>query len=240
MKIWVDGRELDVERDVLLYDAMVSAGVEVPALCRHGGLPHEGTCRVCMVEVDIRGKRRLVASCMYPVRDQGLKVYTSTRRVEVARRFVIGLLLRRNPASPAIRALADRWGAMDTSRLSPVEGKDLCIRCGRCVRACATFGARAISFANRGWDREVCTPLKEPTLICVGCLSCAEVCPTGHITYRESQGERQIWGRTFHLVRCSRCGDPFATREQLELVRDRGDVCPRCLREEEGLALRDG
>jgi formylmethanofuran dehydrogenase subunit E len=66
------------------------------------------------------------------------------------------------------------------------------------------------------------------------------VCPTGHITYRESQGERQIWGRTFHLVRCSRCGDPFATREQLELVRDRGDVCPRCLREEEGLALRDG
>ncbi|EHM10455.1 NADH:ubiquinone oxidoreductase chain G-like protein [Thermanaerovibrio velox DSM 12556] len=237
MIIWVDGRELEVPRDTLLYDAVISAGVEVPALCRHGGLQHEGACRVCVVEVESRGSSKLVASCMYPVREEGLKVRTDTERVLKARRFVIGLLLRRNGASPVVKALAERWGAMDVGRLEPMISKDLCVRCMRCVRACGENGFNAISFSKRGWDRQVGPPLEEAAEACVGCLACAEVCPTGHITYRESDGVREIWGRRFQLVECPSCGARFATLEQLRALGTWDPLCPSCRRREEAGSL---
>lgn len=241
MKIFVDGRELDVKPDTLLYDAMASAGVQVPALCRHGGLQHEGVCRVCVVEVEHRGKRRLVASCMYPVRDERLKVYTDTPMVVRSRRFVIGLLMRRNGLSPAIKALAERWGVLDLSRLGPMTDKDLCVRCMRCVRACGANGFKAISFSSRGWDRVVGPPLGD-AVDCVGCLACAEVCPTGHVTYRESDGVREIWGRSFRLVSCVCCGAKFATEEQLMAlgVLEAEAMCPSCRRRKEAESLSLG
>ncbi|MCX7829273.1 MAG: 2Fe-2S iron-sulfur cluster-binding protein [Thermanaerothrix sp.] len=237
MIIRVDGREVEVPRDTLLYDALTSAGVEVPALCRHGGLHHEGACRVCVVEVSSRGSSKLVASCMYPVREEGLEVWTNTERVVKARRFVIGLLLRRNGRSPAVKAMAERWGAMDMGRLEMMDLKALCVRCMRCVRACAENGFNAISFSSRGWDRHVGPPLEEAPAACVGCLACAEVCPTGHITYRESDGVREIWGRTFELAVCPSCGARFATREQLEALGAADPLCPSCRRRQEAESL---
>ena len=77
----VDGKTLSVERGTLLYDAAVAAGARIPALCRHEGLPHEGACRVCVVELVRRGSSRLVASCMFPVTEDGLEVRTDTERV---------------------------------------------------------------------------------------------------------------------------------------------------------------
>ena len=228
----VDGKTLSVERGTLLYDAAVAAGARILALCRHEGLPHEGACRVCVVELVRRGSSRLVASCMFPVTEDGLEVRTDTERVRAARRFVIQLLLRRNRKSPAIQNLAREEGVEPEDRLTPYDG-ELCIRCGRCIRACTLDGTDALGFALRGWDRKVSPPFEEAPESCVGCLACAEVCPTGHITYEEKEGIRRIWGRSFDLIRCVDCGDPFATAEQLAfqgVPQEDRSVCPRCRR----------
>jgi predicted molibdopterin-dependent oxidoreductase YjgC len=91
-----------------------------------------------------------------------------------------------------------------------------CILCGLCVEACARLGTGAISTVGRGTGKKISTPYDEPSLDCVGCGSCAAVCPTAAIECAEQNGIRTIWGKTFDLVHCEICGRPFATKEELE------------------------
>jgi hypothetical protein len=50
----------------------------------------------------------------------------------------------------------------------------------------------------------------------------------------EEGGMRKIWGKSFELLRCSACGKPFATREELVFQGlDEGDLlCDRCRKRE--------
>jgi Fe-S-cluster-containing hydrogenase component 2 len=47
----------------------------------------------------------------------------------------------------------------------------------------------------------------------VGCLSCAHICPTGYIKFTDDGKTRQIWGKTFKLIRCETTGQPTITEE---------------------------
>jgi NADH dehydrogenase/NADH:ubiquinone oxidoreductase subunit G len=229
IEITIDGKRVSVERGVTVLEAARSLGIEIPTLCAHEGLPGEGSCRLCSVEVTERGKTKLVMSCMYPVTREGLEVRTGTDRVRNARRFVLQMLADRNPKAPVLQALCAQYGVIPN--VSEGVEPELCIRCGRCVRACETNGTSALSFANRGWEREVTPPFHEASADCVGCLSCAEVCPTGRITWEEKDGRRSIWGRKFDLVECERCHDRYATVEQLRLAGadpETARLCPRC------------
>lgn len=227
--ITINGKELSVASGTTVLEAARSLGVEIPTLCHHSGLSPEGSCRLCMVEVEQRGRRRLVASCMFPVAE-GLVVETETEPVARARRFVLGLLLDRSPHSEEIAELARRYGAVGFGRL-PEGERDSCIHCGRCVRACEEEATGCLAFGFRGWERKVGGPYEEPPSACIGCGACAKVCPTGHIVMEESEDRRLIWGRTFDLLRCSLCGEPFATEEQLEFLGKGGEeerICERC------------
>jgi len=229
IEITIDGKRLSVEPGTTVLEAARSAGILIPTLCAHDGLQPEGNCRLCSVEVTERGRTKLVMSCMYPVTKEGLEVQTDTKRVRDARRFVLQLLADRNPKAPALQPLFAEYGV--NPKVPEGVEPELCIRCGRCVRACATNGTSALSFAGRGWEREVTTPFHEASADCVGCLSCAEVCPTGRITWEEKDGKRSIWGRTFDLVECERCHDRYATPEQLRLAGtdpETARLCPRC------------
>ena len=103
-----------------------------------------------MVEIEQRGKKRLVASCMFPIQST-LTVETKSERVLEARRFVLQLLVNRNPKSPVIQKLAGEYNVTQESRFA--SEPDLCIRCGRCVRACEADGTHAIQLVQRGFDR---------------------------------------------------------------------------------------
>jgi len=231
IELVIDGRTLSVEKGTTILEAAEAAGIPIPTLCRHPGLSPDGNCRLCSVEIEQRGRRRLVASCMFPIQGAGLAVLTDTERVRKARRFILQLLVNRNPKAPILRKLADEYGVSPEERFA--SEPDLCIRCGRCVRACERDGTDAIALVRRGFEKEVASPFGEPSAACVGCLACAEVCPTGKIVYEEAQGTRTIWGRTFELVACERCGARFATREQLAWAgtsEEDARLCERCRR----------
>lgn len=248
VEVTIDGQKIEVEKGTTALEAARALGIEIPTLCYHPGLPPDGNCRLCQVEVIDRGRKSLAISCMYPIRGP-VEILTDTPAVRRARKFVIRLFLARSPKSPVLQKLAEEYGVdVQDERFVQKGEVDLCIRCGRCVRACAELGNECIDFVSRGWEKEVQPPFKEPSKVCIGCGSCAEVCPTGAIQVSEKDGKRTIWGRTFDLVACEICGARFATKEQLAAAKpdveltDARVLCPRCrkIAEARALVLIDG
>ena len=78
--LFIDDREIDVEEGETVLSAARKLGIWIPTLCHHDALEPQGACRLCLVEVEVGGRRRLMASCAYPA-SAGLKVYTDTENV---------------------------------------------------------------------------------------------------------------------------------------------------------------
>ena len=231
----IDGREITVGRETSILAAAAVAGAAIPTLCHHEGLPPDGNCRLCLVEM----KGRLVASCLYPLRDSGFDILTQSPRVRSARRFILTLMLTRAPEVPRIRELAEEYQAAPESRFT--DEADGCLRCGRCARACAESGAEAVALVGRGRARRVAGPFFQPPEACRGCLACVEVCPTGVIAWSEAGGRRSIWERDFELLACESCRKPFVTSEEWARLGGASPrLCPACRRKANAAGLLAG
>jgi NADH dehydrogenase/NADH:ubiquinone oxidoreductase subunit G len=222
----IDGRKVEVREGAYILEAAKLAGVEIPTLCQFDGLEPWGGCRLCVVDLWRPGWDsdwfKMVTACNHPAED-GIKVFTDTERVLETRRVVLDLLLARCPETPLIRDLARRYGIEHTSYKPNPEPTD-CILCGLCTRVCDHIGVSAISSVNRGAGREIAPPFHEPPPDCIGCLSCAEICPTNCIPYTTSSAGRRIWDSDFEMLRCSECGRAHITVAQADHFAARSGV----------------
>lgn len=226
MEIRIDGSVCTCEQGEYLIDVARRNGIEIPTLCHHEALRGLGHCRVCVVEMD--GK--IVPSCMTKV-EKPCVVVTNSSAVQEKRGMILALLKNSAPDSPEIAALAQRWNAPELSRLKAGEGR--CILCGLCVEACRKMGTGAIASMLRGIQKKVSTPYDEPSPACIGCASCAQVCPTGAIQVEDCGETRTIWKRNFRLEHCRECGAVLGTPEFLDHVQgETGDaqelLCETC------------
>jgi len=232
----IDGRQVQAEAGATILEVAQDNNIYIPTLCFNEAVKPYGACRLCLVEIT-RGKReRLVASCLYEV-EEGLQVKTNSERISSNRRMLMELLLARCPNNKAIQDLARQLGVDGTN--FKLEDKN-CILCALCVRTCTeVVGVSAISLVNRGTDRQMATPFYEPSDVCIGCGSCAYVCPTGAIGFEDVGDTRHIYwpnnSMEFKLKKCSTCGKYWAPERQLEdiikkanLASDAFDNCPDC------------
>jgi iron-only hydrogenase group A len=211
--VTIDGREVRVPEGVTILEACRMEGIHVPTLCYLEGLSAWGGCRICMVEVE--GQPNLVASCVTPVRE-GMKIWTSSKKVREARKTNLELLLSNHPldcqlcdrnGSCELQELAYQFGVreirfqgerkvyeVDQSSPSVKRDPNRCILCGRCVRTCREIQTVcAIDFANRGFDTVISPSLGLPLgeSVCVNCGQCILACPTGALS--EVSHVEMVW-----------------------------------------------
>lgn len=217
MKITIDGIACNAQKGEMLLQIARRNNIQIPTLCHSDALPGLGSCRLCVVEVVDKGRISVVASCIYPVKSE-IEVYTHSDKIKAIRKNLIMLLYARAPQDQTIDRLRREYGVPDDIRFVG-DINEHCILCGLCVKVCEELGSSAISTINRGVSKKVSTPYDEPSARCIGCGSCAYVCPTDAIKMEEHDGVRTIWKKNFELIKCERCGKPFATKEQLEYKR---------------------
>lgn len=171
----IDGREVTAREGMTVLGAAKKAGVPIPTLCHHEKLEPYGGCRLCTVEVEVRGRAKLVAACLYPV-EKDLVVRTRSLKVDKIRKIILELLLAHAPDSFELQDLAKEYGAVrDRFEKEP----SFCIHCGLCVRYCAEVKKKnAIGFVDKGTSREISFIPEIASKECWSCKECFSLCPT--------------------------------------------------------------
>ena len=77
-----------------VLEACNRLGIYIPTLCHDDRLEPYAACRLCVVE--IKGKKKLEASCSTKVRD-GMEIETHSEKVIKARKEILDLLFSNHP-----------------------------------------------------------------------------------------------------------------------------------------------
>jgi len=203
----INGLEVAVEEGTTLLEAARFLGFPIPTLCHMDGLSPYGACRLCVVEIGVGPKAKLVSSCTYPAQD-GLKVRTASSRVVRARKMVLELLLASCPQSKTIQDLAS---AHNVHRQRFRQEYEDCILCGLCVRMCEEqMMAKAIGFRGRGQTRSIGTPFDIKSEECRLCGGCMYVCPACQLRCTYTEPEKAICGG------CANLSPPCVEKEQFD------------------------
>ena len=226
VEIQIDGRALSVPEGTTILEAAKRAGIEIPHFCFHSAFPPEGSCRMCLVEIE--GQPKLELACSTAVR-AGLKVLTASPPVAAARRDVLEMLLAEHPLDCPICDKAGECRLQDYYELHGrfsgsfkearekraklvrigarlLLDRERCILCTRCIRFLAAYtGTAELGVFERGVraevgvfeDRRVDNPYSG---------NLVDLCPVGAIT----DGDFRFRTRTWFLDRkpslCPKCG----------------------------------
>ena len=226
VNFFLDGLALEVAEGTTIFEAATRAGVAIPHFCYHPAFAPEGSCRMCLVEIECLPKLEL--SCSTVVRE-GQKVWTKSERVTEARRSVLEFLLAEHPLDCPICDKAGECRLQDYFQdhgLYPAAfdefkerkdkkvsiGKSLvldrerCVLCTRCVRFLeGVTKTRELGVFERGLRAEVGIYEDAPVNNNYsGCL--AEICPVGAITDRDFRFKTRTWFLEQGASICPRCG----------------------------------
>jgi bidirectional [NiFe] hydrogenase diaphorase subunit len=190
IQLTIDDRTLQVKEGRTLLEACREHDIPIPTLCYHPALEPYGGCRLCMVELETRDRSRLVAACSYPC-EEGLVVHTHSEKVTRSRRMTMELILASSYNNPQMLGMAKELGVEQVRFRLPEESD--CVLCGLCVRACREIvGVSAISVIQRGISKKVAAPFQVTSSRCIGCGTCALICPTGAFDLASVTGYRQV------------------------------------------------
>lgn len=226
-KITIDGQPALVNKGTTIFEACEYLDIELPSLCHMQQLLPEGSCRMCVVEVE--GWDDLQISCATPCAD-GMKITTMNDRIRHHRRMILELLLANHETDcftcPAVGDCKLYQYAVDygvettrfirTKKIHPIDktneffdyDPNKCILCRRCVRICNDLQSnRTLSLSERGGDKVVGLPFNQLVRDsnCVSCGNCVSHCPTGALTTKASKSFR-TWDITKVRTTCPYCG----------------------------------
>jgi formate dehydrogenase major subunit len=198
-EVFVDGEAVRVPKGSTVLQAARAADSYVPTLCFDDRLEQFGACRVCMVGVEGGGPP--IAACTTPC-VEGMRIDTTDPTARRIASNTVELVLSELPRAPAphteLAGVArffelgePRWRGVrhepDEDDRHPylVLQHEMCISCGRCIRACDEVqGAFALTATGRGFNANVTAGLDSgfEDSTCVSCGACADTCPTDAIT----------------------------------------------------------
>jgi len=171
----IDNLEVKAKEGMTVLEAAQSVGINIPTLCHHEKLEPYTACRLCMVEVESRGRVKIDTACSSPVKEN-MVVRTKTEEIIKIRRTLLELMLSHAPDSRELQALVKEYGA-EKDRFE--KEASFCIHCALCVRYCAEVKKKfAVGFINSGVRREIAFFPEAASKECWNCKECFELCPT--------------------------------------------------------------
>ncbi|MCX8118929.1 MAG: 2Fe-2S iron-sulfur cluster-binding protein [Desulfobacterota bacterium] len=216
LTLTIDGREIQADPGEKVLWVALRSGIYIPHLCAmEDGELSFGGCRLCLVEVEVEGKREMVPACGHPV-VENMKVYTQTEKIARMRRTAFELIMSdhhidcKNCAKrktcelirisstlkwslrpKRLRSLLRDLPADDSHPLFTFDPKK-CVKCAKCIRVCQRLGRSFLDFAYRGFEMVLATFDHQPlsSEACEGCTECVKVCPTGALFFKD-QGETE-------------------------------------------------
>lgn len=204
IKVIIDNQEIKTKEGEKILWVALDNGIYIPHLCalREKELPFAG-CRLCFVETEIQGKKRLSTSCSEPAKD-GMIILTNTEKINCLRRSAFELIMTDHyidckncvkkkscelikiatylkvKIKPQKLKSVLKEKPIDTSHPKIIYNPNKCIKCGKCVFVCDGI----LNFSGRGFETEITTFNKEPLALsgCVDCEKCIYTCPTGALS----------------------------------------------------------
>ena len=85
--IQIYGKEVKAIKGMTVLEAAQSAVIFIPTLCHHEKLEPYGACRICTIEVEVRGWTKFVAACLHPV-EKDLIVKTRSKKIDKIRKMI--------------------------------------------------------------------------------------------------------------------------------------------------------
>ena len=211
VNIKINGMPLSVPEGTTILEAARSCGIEIPTLCHLKDLNEIGACRMCVVEV--KGARSLVAACVYPV-NEGMEVFTSTKKVLDSRKKTLELILSNHDRSCLscirsgnceLQTLSKQLGVEDAGKYDGVKqhfeiddsaphmvrDNNKCILCRRCVAACRNQFVGVIGARDRGFNTSIGCAFEDDlnNSACISCGQCIVACPTGALHEKDQVDE---------------------------------------------------
>ncbi len=221
--IVIDGNEYVVEEGLSLLKVLRAEGKNIPSLCYHPALKKPiAACKLCAVQIRAKDRPENVALSCAIKTSAGLCVETDTDAVRQSRSQAIVQMLAFAPQSPVLLKLAADYGIE-----MPFQ-PDGCIRCLLCERVCREIvGVDALRVVKKD-GRKFIVPIEGA---CIGCGTCANICPTQAIRIEDRENVRTISIRDeiigIHpLERCEVCGRRFATPKFLAFTQQRTQPVP--------------
>jgi NADH-quinone oxidoreductase subunit G len=209
----IDDRAFEVTQGLTILQAAENAGLAIPHFCYHPAFAPEGSCRMCLVEIE--GLPKLELACSTIVKE-GLKVRTMSQKVVEARKGVLEFLLAEHPLDCPICDKAGECKLQDyfeeyglfRSQFKEVKEKrekkfnlgrnlildrERCILCTRCVRFLNEITkTEDAGILNRGIHSEV--GIFESEIIDNNYSgNLAQICPVGAITDSDFRFKTRVW-----------------------------------------------
>ncbi|MDU3485373.1 MAG: formate dehydrogenase subunit alpha [Enterococcus faecalis] len=227
----IDNQEVTVPKGTTILEAAKGLGVEIPTLCHLKELAPDGSCRMCVVEVEGGRRGGLTTACTAHCQED-MVVSTHSEKVVDSRRFILDLLLSNHKlecfscgknGDCQLQQYALDYGIDATSftegKRMPCHQEDTsnpffsydpekCIMCRRCARVCQLRQGRdVLSIANRGFETKMMPSYGQPfdQSICESCGNCVSSCPTGALTAKDTKEYRK-WETQKIPTTCPHCG----------------------------------
>lgn len=225
--ITINDKQIEVEKGLNVIQAAERLGIEIPHYCYHPGLPVDGNCRMCLVEV--KGPRGFMAQvgCNTPCTD-GLEVRTNTEQVKNMRQGVMEFLLHNHPIDCPICDQAGecklqdyymKYGKYDNRSIvekvhkekvvdigpTVVLDQERCVLCSRCVRFCSDITkTNELTISERGVHSKIGVfPGYELKNNYSG--NVVDICPVGALTSKDFRFKMRVWFMSSAKSICQGC-----------------------------------